>query len=518
MITSNEIFSEQLERQVLASFIQYPESFLSFQSFIKEGDFTFDIHKVIYKLLKNKERDFDIFLLSEEIKEYGSSLVEDMTPSEYVLCLKDVKIFKKGIEKYCQELSKITLRRNLFQGSQKLQGYIKNKSAHDNPLQIISNVDSFFTETLSSFNHEEPFINIFDDIEDIIEESGNNPSEVVGLPSPFESLTNYIGGFRNGNVYAFCARPKQGKSTFLAYLSNHIANVQGIPVLYLDTEMTTEEFRWRLLTSIINEKSDIRLPLSVFESGRWRNNKELARLVKEAIPILKTYKIDHKYVANMQVGELRSYILYWYYSRAGRGNPCAITYDYIKITGENIDDAHKEYQVIGEKLQALKEIVTKDINCPLFTAAQRNRQSSEDDDTSIAMSDRILWFASSVFVFRKKTPDELSEEKKVINSQGLKIDLGTHKLIPVENRHLGDNATIKDKDGKVLVEKFEELIEWPEIRAGEIFTRLRPNWFNMRIEDFHVKEVDGNHLYRDKLKNYLKNRVGSKNVKNTTPT
>ena len=34
----------------------------------------------------------------------------------------------------------------------------------------------------------------------------------------------------------------------------------------------------------------------------------------------------------------------------GRGNPCVIAYDYVKLTGEKVDKNWAEHQAIGEKI------------------------------------------------------------------------------------------------------------------------------------------------------------------------
>jgi hypothetical protein len=62
-----------------------------------------------------------------------------------------------------------------------------------------------------------------------------------------------------------------------------------------------------------------------------------------------------------------------------------------------------------------------------------NRSSNNvvDDSTVIAVSDRLQWFASNVYIFRQKTHDELAEDGQ---------EFGTHLLKPIKTRVQGRNA------------------------------------------------------------------------------
>ena len=133
-------------------------------------------------------------------------------------------------------------------------------------------------------------------------------------------------------------------------------------------------------------------------------------------------------------------------TEVGRGNPCLIAYDYVKLTGERVGQNWREDQAIGDKIDKLKKL-SEEIDAPLITAMQLNRQGGErgasgivDDSSSIATSDRMQWFASFVALFRRKTPDEIAEDNEFDEHGNLVRDYGTHKLIPVKTRFQGRNA------------------------------------------------------------------------------
>jgi hypothetical protein len=189
---------------------------------------------------------------------------------------------------------------------------------------------------------------------------------------------------------------------------------------------------------------------------KFNKNKERLALAKQ--------KVQHMTVAGKQIEEICSIIRRWYYSQVGRGNDCVVVYDYIKLTGEK-DFNKKEYELIGEKVNSLKEL-TLELDIPLLTACQLNRsaESGVDDSSAIAQSDRLQWFASFVAIFRRKTPEEIASEGQ---------EYGTHKLIPLATRFQGRDA-----------QGHHDLVR---VAEGNRYKYV-PNFINYNIENFRVTE------------------------------
>jgi hypothetical protein len=188
----------------------------------------------------------------------------------------------------------------------------------------------------------------------------------------------------------------------------------------------------------------------------------------------------HYPVGNMSIDEVCSVIRRWYYSKVGRGNPCILAYDYIKMTGENVGKNWAEYQAIGEKIDKLKKI-SEEIGAPILTAMQQNRSGEHfnkrvsnitDDSSTAAQSDRLQWFASFVGIFRRKVPEEMAMDTE---------EFGTHKLIALKTRFQGrDAAGHQDIMQRTLVEN----IGGREVRS----TKWTPNFINYDVNNFAVNE------------------------------
>ncbi len=172
-------------------------------------------------------------------------------------------------------------------------------------------------------------------------------------------------------------------------------------------------------------------PCWYLETGNYKNHPTYSKQVAENIQNINKYKskIYHKYMANKPIDEVCSVARRWYYKTVGRGNQALIIYDYIKMTGEKIGINFSEFQVIGEKINRLNELGAQ-LNVGLFAAMQMNRtaEAGTDDSSAIALSDRLQWFCCFNAIFRRKTPEEISQDG---------LQFGTHKMIPIALRFEG---------------------------------------------------------------------------------
>jgi hypothetical protein len=210
-----------------------------------------------------------------------------------------------------------------------------------------------------------------------------------------------------------------------------------------------------------------------FDTGNWSKVEWMAKKIREEKyngkslkEALSSYELHYRYLTDASIDKIVSTVKKWYYTKVGRGNPCIIVYDYIKMSNESTKMT-QEHQIIGEKVNRLKELVGKEVNAPLLTAVQLNRsadsRNSDRSDTSsaISTSDRILWFASYVGIFRKKTLQEIAEEGE---------NNGTHKLVTLDSRFQGRDAA----GHKTLVQKPDG--------------SLTHNFINYDVKYFNVEE------------------------------
>lgn len=445
------LYSQELEKLVLAGILKFPNSFHETSGFIEEGDFAHDINRIVFSVLRNaihRNEPVDKTLIAQKILNLGASFKDEISPFDYLDALSMTPVTVKTMVSALKDLKVFTRRRQFVEVAEQIRKkMIKGK---DMSYEEVNRwVDATFYEKMNSFYSASDAVDLFETMYDRAEELAMNPKEELGFATPYPTFNEMYGGFQVGEVYVFCSRPKQGKTSWLNATAIQMSNViHKLPCLILDTEMQEDMIGDRVLASMTD------IPLWHLRTGNWGKyaeyqeafKKEKARQAKDK------YQIYHKYVMNMPIEEVIQVIKRWYYTKVGRGNPCIVVYDYIKMTGESLSDHNKEYQVIGEKINKLKELVGKEVNAPLITAMQLNRSGENkkgkqnDDSTAISLSDRALWFASYVGIFRRKTLEELSEYG---------TQFGSHTLIHIESRWQGRSGkghmdSVKDHNGNIV--------------------------------------------------------------------
>jgi hypothetical protein len=213
------------------------------------------------------------------------------------------------------------------------------------------------------------------------------------------------------------------------------------------------------------------IPCWFLETGLYQKNQELydkyQKIKKEDKFKISQKKVYHIQCSGKPITEIESIIKRWYLKSVGRGNPACIIYDYIKLTGES-DYNKKEYELIGEKVNRLKELSVQ-LDVPILTACQLNRtaegSTAIDNSSAVAQSDRLNWIASMLALYRRKTLDELSLDG---------AENGTHKMIILKSRFRGVESS--------------QFHDYVKVSAGKGKFKYEQNFISFHVENFRVEE------------------------------
>lgn len=461
---------KEVERQVLAGLYKFPHIIADIDSFFKESFFTVDINKTIYKIIRGKflsDSSIDAPIILKELDNSGYLKKDNVNIETYIESFTISDLSEKGTVEMVIELQRLQARRDVLSTSSELENYAKNDSKNKTLTEIISDSDKICANMFENYFSDTDPKNLYASMIDVINEKAKNPEEEDGLKTPFKQFNRLYGGFSGGNIYAFVARPKQGKTTLLNYLCDSVSEINKVPALMLDTEMETHEIQFRTAANLSG------VPLWYIRTGNWVKNQEMVDKMKKAFNLIKNKSlVDHVYVANKDIDQVLSIIRRWYYRRVGKGNRCLISYDYIKLTGEKIGGNYSEHQAIGNKVDAFKQI-SKELNVPILTSMQLNRMAEnshnkggdEVDSGMISLSDRLSWFASFIGAFVKKSPESLTRDGK---------EFGTHKMVALHTRYQGREAV-----------GFNDLIKRKDENGVERYTK---NYINFKIDNFKVDE------------------------------
>ena len=110
----------------------------------------------------------------------------------------------------------------------------------------------------------------------------------------------------------------------------------------LDTEVETIDIQFRMAAAVTG------CPVYLLETGKWARSEQWEPIVRAKLPELKKYEgVKHMYVASKNVDQICSLVRRWHMSEVGRGNPCIVSYDYIKLTGERLAANENSWEKIG---------------------------------------------------------------------------------------------------------------------------------------------------------------------------
>jgi len=404
------------ERALLSYCFKSLDKYYTIASTISDNDFLRPEHKLIWvifgTLTKRGIDQFDVSMVVNEAQQ--NNILKEIGGYDYIIALVDMDLTETNIDYYIDKVLDSSVKYQLYM---KLN-YDLRQVGDDALDEDISSLDMIgkVTKDVMDLSLKSKSIkaatNLAEGIDEYIEDRRTNPVELCGLSTGFPILDKLIDGMVPGTLTVICARPKEGKSTMLSNIGAYVAYQLQKPVLYIDTEMSFDEWRPRIMSMM----SDV--PERDIKHGGY-NNQQLYNINKAA-EVIKKGKFFHEYMPGYSVDKLMAiYNKYKYIEDIGLA-----IFDYIKAPpGQNFKDK-KEYQILGDVTTALKDLAGE-LNIPFLCANQINRQ----DD--VADSDRIIRYADVLMFFKKRTKEELDRVHP------FEKDYGFYKLFIKRSRRGG---------------------------------------------------------------------------------
>jgi len=472
------IYNFELEKQLLAGLLKDPERLAEISNFISNSDFyskQSSLHSAIFRIIRqaiDSGDEIDEVIIAQRVNDIGLSFEDNLNPSDYIKSLSLRKVPEGNILKTAKELKKYTIRREILESSQEIARKMKNIAPESSYREIIELADNVYNSRINLYEigNDTPE-NIYEEMEALVEERGNNPVTEFGMMGPHEKINEIYGSLlRAGNITVIVARSGVGKTQFCMDYSTKVSLKYNVPVLHFDNgEMSKEELIMRQCAALSG------VSMHLLESGKWRNaGEDVVEKVRAVWPKISKLKFYYYNVGGMDVDSMVNTLKRFYYAKVGRGNQMVFSFDYIKTTSESGGNK-SEWQVVGEMVDKFKKCVQKEILhegnpvIPMITSVQSNRygitnnrnsQNVVDDESIVSLSDRITQFCSHMFILRSKTGDE-------VESEGERF--GSHKLINVKARHLGQDIA-------------------GAIEPVSIGDTLRKNAINLNFNNFNITE------------------------------
>jgi replicative DNA helicase len=397
------------EAVVIATLIYHPE-FIMHTDYLKPGYFynieNGCIYWAISELYKNGIDKIDALNIStmldsnkavkRKIEEHNMSNMQEFidlcseaardTLEEYKLAVNNVvtTAFKRDMAKAAVEAERICLNENLSLSE-------VNKKVNDNINDVIEKY--IVTNEVSTLGEK------LDDIWDEIEGSWND-SGFAGLPSMIPELNNYV-TYDPSELILISGRMKTGKSAFMLCECINMLK-SGVPVLYIDTEISDKLFTQRVLSCLTG--------ISGNNIKNGRLSQEDKNKLKKARDWLKKQPLVHEYMTNPDTDKIYAMCKILKH----KIDIGFVVYDYIKCDD---GDSNKVYNILGQMTDFLKNKIAGELYVPVLAGAQLNRNDE------IADSDKIYRYVSTGLKWRPKTSEEINTFGKECGNYALIVDI-----------------------------------------------------------------------------------------------
>ena len=377
---------------------------------ITEDHFQVPLYKDIYNaiiFLYSSIDSIDKFTLMHRLVE-TSKLAAEIKVNQLEIVIDSLfnttsVISTESLDFYLNKLDDIYQKRTFIKYLEDEVEYVK-KTISDNNVdvyQCVTRVESKLINKLTRKAPDEPE-DIFSNLQQFAEELFENQQDIVGLRTGFNVLDERIDGLEKGTLTVIAAPKKTGKSTVCMNIALNVAIESELPVLYIDTEMSSTKNKTRILANITG------IPEKRLKRGKITDAER--KTVKKVLTKLDNkVQFFHKYVPGFTLESVLALIRSYHIKH----NIGLAIFDYIKTGSSDSFVNLKEHQILGNMAIGLKDLAGV-LEIPILTAVQVGRSGD------IADSDRIARYADTIVFFSPRTKDEIDE---------LGFDYGMYKFI-----------------------------------------------------------------------------------------
>jgi len=406
---SKEIFRQAVyERVLLLYCFKSIDNYYTIASNVSGEDFLLLDHAmmwmIITTLVKRGAPKIDGELVISEAERNG--VLTSIGGYEYVSSIMNMDVPVENLDYYIDKVVNASTKHQLYTALSSNMYNLENNANNEDitsgdALGAVSS--DIMTLSLKSKAIREA-TNLADGFDEFIKEKMQNPIEHFGMSTGFPILDKRIDGLVDGSLTVFCARPGEGKSTFLSNIGKHVAYHLQKSVLYVDTEMTFNQWRPRVI-SMMSGVPERRIKHGGYSDQEMYNIQRAGELIKNG-------KYFQEYMPGYTIEKIMAlYKKYKHVEDIGLA-----IFDYIKAPPGADFRNKKEYQLLGDVTTALHDLAGE-LNIPFICANQINR----DDD--VADSDRILRYADNLMFFKPRNKSELEDVRP------FEKDYGYHKLV-----------------------------------------------------------------------------------------
>ncbi len=407
------------ERSVISLCLQDVNSYIETRSKLGASDFLSDDNRTFFVILDTLYAlgimEFDIPSVVGAAQDMG--VLEDLGGYSYIDALFKSQANKVNLDVYIKQILDASLKFRLERDLRNKAEFVCNSanSNEDDASSIISTVEnsilSISLDTLKIEDGSQISLGLRERLKDF----ESNPSQVRGIRCGFNKLDRMINGFAPGTLSVLGARAKTGKSVLMMNWATCMCLEYNVPILYIDTEMTTGEVQTRQLSLISG------VPERIIMNGLYIKDKMQTDVIYKSLSIMEKMPYTHKFMPGYHIEDVKSMVRKY----KAKENIGAFFFDYIKMV--ELTQNYNESQMLGVISSSLKDLAGT-LQIPCITAVQLKRDSHDKSrvgSDAVGDSDKILRYCNLLMALTHKSKKEMDEEGS---------DCGTHRLQILDNR------------------------------------------------------------------------------------
>lgn len=415
------------ERSLICLCLNYPDLLIEVESNeVYSQHFTIPAHRHIFTamtyLYSKGMKPTPISIIQIIVDKKAKDEIESFGGISYIEDISLMQIDKSNLKIFCEKIKQTYTRKEVYDVCDKAKAFmLSDESETLNPGEIVGQIEDKLTEIANSAINETSVYKMGTDLDKRLEERMKKPVLVAGIETGwliFDRLTN---GGRPGDLIIVCARAKMGKSVILTSWAKKFSIEDKLPVLYIDTEMTSEEQEDRLVAMLTQ------IPVYEIASGLFGVDTENGTAEEKVAKIrwasdeIKKSPYFHVYMPNFTQEKVSTLAKQY----KAKHDIQALFFDYIKVPanqGNNLNNI-KEYQALGFFTSTLKDLAGL-LKIPVYSAVQENRNDEngvEKGASNVAGSDRILQLATKLVFLYAKTEEQIARDGVTEGNRQLKI-------------------------------------------------------------------------------------------------
>lgn len=382
------------------------------------------IYHIVDSLYNKGITDIDTFTILSEIESNKGfkGTFEDAGVDDIVGHLEDLKLIAKNTTE-AYELSA----RKVITFAFKRSSYIKLINMATNVLEDSSDINDVnfkiqneVQELSRGYVYDKDVLTLGEQARGIWENiKAKRSSGFFGLPSKFKEVNKYY-TYEDTEVVIIGAPGKTGKSQYLANEAWNMA-MNGVPTLYVDKEMSTENHQLRFLAYLTE------IETRKIKSGELTKAEELS--VEDKIELIESLPYIHVYKPVADIEELTMLVK----SMQLKHNIKFLVYDYVKANGL---DGEKEHLELGRIVNWLKDTIAGGLKLPVLTATQM-----DDNGTKVADSQKIGRNCSTLCYLTRKTREEMVKDGKDCGNMKLRVKFNRNGSFMEDDEYINLNLS-----------------------------------------------------------------------------